>query len=71
MKNTGVCPKCGCSEIVRIEGQARSYGAGNNIPVGLTIFSYIKVPRYVCMACGYSEEWIDEKDLPVIWEKFR
>ncbi|MBR3359080.1 MAG: hypothetical protein IKG46_14805 [Solobacterium sp.] len=71
MKNTGICPKCGSAEIIRIEGQARAYGAGNNIPVGMTIFSYIKVPRYVCMDCGFSEEWIDEKDLPVLWEKFR
>ena len=56
MKNTGVCPKCGGAQIIRIEGQAKAYGAGNNIPVGMTIFSYVRVPRYVCMDCGYSEE---------------
>ncbi len=70
MKNTGVCPKCGQSHIIRIEGQARAYGAGNNIPVGLTIFTYVKVPRYLCLNCGYSEEWIDLEDLPVLEEKF-
>ncbi|MDO4414688.1 MAG: hypothetical protein Q4C20_06375 [Erysipelotrichaceae bacterium] len=70
MKNTGVCPKCGQSRIIRIEGQARAYGAGNNIPVGVTIFSYVKVPRYLCLNCGYSEEWIDLEDLPVLEEKF-
>ena len=71
MKITGVCPKCGNSNIIRIEGQAKAYGAGNNIPVGMTIFTYVKVPRYLCLECGYSEEWIDQEDLPVLEEKFR
>jgi predicted nucleic-acid-binding Zn-ribbon protein len=71
MKTTGVCPKCGQSNIIRIEGQAKAYGAGNNIPVGMTIFTYVKVPRYLCLECGYSEEWIDLEDLPVLEEKFR
>ena len=71
MKITGVCPKCGQSNIIRIEGQAKAYGAGNNIPVGMTIFSYVKVPRYLCLECGYSEEWIDLEDLPVLEERFR
>ena len=30
--------------------------------IGMTTFSAILVNRYVC-SCGYSEEWIDTKDL--------
>lgn len=71
MKYTGVCPKCGQAQIIRIEGQAKAYGAGNNIPVGITIFSYVKVHRYLCLMCGFSEEWIDQEDLPKLEEHFR
>lgn len=70
MKNTGKCPKCGCDDILRVEGDARAYGAGNNIPIGLTIFSAVLVPRYICCRCGYSEEWIDTQDIPTLKEKF-
>lgn len=70
MKHTGVCPKCGGTEILRIEGSAGAYGAGNNIPMGITVFSYVKVPRYMCCACGYMEEWIDPADIPTLQKKF-
>lgn len=71
MKNTKKCPKCQSTEIIRIDGSAKAYGAGNNIPIGATIFSYVKVPRYVSCHCGYTEEWIDLKDIPKLKEKFK
>ena len=71
MKQTNICPKCSSHEIVRIPGQAGGYGTGNNIPMGMTIFSAIKVTRYVCGHCGYSEEWIyNPDDLEKIKGKF-
>ncbi len=63
MKNARNCPKCGGTDIIRIDGDAKAYGAGNNIMVGLTIFSAVKVNRYVCCDCGFTEEWIDKKDI--------
>ena len=63
MKNNVSCPKCGGREIIKIPGKAGAYGSGNNIMIGMTIFSAILVNRYVCSDCGYSEEWIDTKDL--------
>jgi hypothetical protein len=33
--------------ILKIPGQAGAYGSGNNIPVGATIFSSVKVTRYL------------------------
>lgn len=31
MKNTGKCPKCGGTHIIRVPDNARRYGSGNNI----------------------------------------
>ncbi len=63
MKNSKSCPKCGGTDIIRIDGEAGAYGSGNNIMVGLTIFSAVKVNRYVCCDCGFTEEWIDKNDI--------
>lgn len=71
MKRNHCCPKCNSINILRIEGSVQGYGAGNNIPTGYSIFSYVKVPRYVCCECGYSEEWIDLKDIPKLIKKFK
>ena len=66
MKNTNKCPKCNNENIIRVDGSIRGYGAGNNIMIGMTIFSAVKVNRYICCDCGYTEEWIDEKDISKI-----
>ena len=66
MKNTKICPKCGSSDIVRIDGYAGAYGSGNNIMLGNTIFSAVNVNRYICCTCGFTEEWIDRNDIEKI-----
>lgn len=66
MKINNKCPKCNSSDIIRVNGSTRGYGAGNNIMVGMTIFSAVKVNRYICCCCGYSEEWIDKDDIAKI-----
>lgn len=72
MKTTGKCTKCGSSGILRIPGQAGAFGSGNNIPVGKTIFSSVKVTRHVCDRCGYSEEWVESaSDLQKLREKYK
>lgn len=63
MKKTKICPKCGGTDILRVEGLVSSYGAGNNLMIGKTILSAIALPRYVCTDCGYAEEWVDSRDL--------
>lgn len=57
MKNTNICPKCQSNEVIRILGKI---GSGNNIQVGLTVFSEVAVTRYLCTSCGYTEEWVDD-----------
>lgn len=66
MKNTNKCPKCGSDDIIRVNGSSRGYGAGNNIMIGMTIFSAVKVNRYICCNCGFCEEWIDKEDISKI-----
>lgn len=63
MKATEKCPKCAGTDIFVIKGYAGPYGSGNNIKVGLTIFSSVGVDRYVCGRCGYTEEWIAREDI--------
>jgi len=61
MRRTKLCPKCGSREIAIIPGSARgAFGTGNHIPIGATIFSAVKVSRYLCGGCGFIEEWVDD-----------
>ena len=62
-ENTHICPKCGSKDIFVIDGHADAYDAGNNIPYDSTIFIYIPADRYICGACGCSEEWLRQEDL--------
>ena len=71
MKNTQKCPKCNSDDIIKIPGTAGTHGAGNNVPMGATIFSYVKVPRIVCCGCGYAEEWIDIEDIEKLKKKYK
>ena len=71
MRRSKTCPKCQSSDIVRIPGAASAFGSGNNIMVGGTIFSAVKVSRYLCASCGFAEEWIDDAaDIAKIKKKF-
>jgi predicted nucleic-acid-binding Zn-ribbon protein len=72
MKTTRKCVKCGSTGIIVVPGQAGAFGVGNNIPMGKTIFSSVKVSRYLCDSCGYSEEWVDDaSDLQRLREKYK
>lgn len=62
-ENTQICPKCDSKDIFVIDGHADAYDAGSNIPYDPTIFIYIPADRYICGACGCSEEWLRQEDL--------
>ncbi len=71
MKHTKICPKCNGTDILFVPGTSGAYGVGNNIPVGKTFFySFVLVGRYICCDCGYSEEWIDTKDIEKLKKKY-
>ncbi len=70
MKKSSRCPKCEGADILFVPGTTGAYGTGNNIMTGATIFSAIPVDRYVCMTCGYTEEWIRTEDLAKLRKKY-
>jgi len=61
MKKTGKCPKCGAEDVLRIPGKAYG-GQPNYVLAGLTRWSAKFVSRYICCACGYTEEWIESRE---------
>ena len=63
MNKNRICPKCAGSDILVIDGYTGPYGSGNNVMVGATVFSAVKVNRYICCTCGFTEEWINREDL--------
>ncbi len=62
MQNAKQCPKCSSTNIFIVPGSVGKHGSGNNIPTNFTIFGSVKVTRYVCVECGFTEEWIDDKE---------
>ena len=66
MKNSKRCPKCGSEDICISEGGAGAYGSGNNIPIGSFVWQAVPVDRYICLDCGYTEEWIRPQHLEKI-----
>ena len=59
MKNSGQCTKCRSTDIARREGKVGPHGSGNHIITGITVFSAVMVTRYICLNCGFTEEWIE------------
>lgn len=68
MKNTGLCPKCNSSDIVIIKNDGHPDPSnGNNIQTKTTILSgVIYIQRYICCNCGFTEEWVHEKDINIL-----
>ena len=61
MRKSRTCPKCGGGDIVRIPGDLGRQGVGS-IPAGMTIFSSVKVARFVCGGCGYVEHYVEDAE---------
>ena len=58
MRTSGSCAKCKSTDLVRIESPQD--GSANVISTGW--FSAARVTRFLCAQCGFSEEWIEDKD---------
>ena len=57
------CPKCGGKRIVRIPDHPGRYASGSNIYTStFTLMGKVPVIRYVCLACGYVEHWVEEPE---------
>lgn len=63
MRSSYRCPKCGGAGILRIPDTPGRYTSGNNIYTSnLTLAGKIPVIRYVCLHCGYVENWVERAD---------
>lgn len=69
MKNTRLCPKCQSSDIIRVDGKQEAYGTGNYVRTGF--IASVGVHRYVCLTCGFTEEWLDREDLDRVRKKYK
>jgi predicted nucleic-acid-binding Zn-ribbon protein len=60
MKNLQ-CPKCHSTDIVRLPGDFEPPASlsGAKPP---SSFKTIKITRYCCANCGFSEVWVDDPD---------
>lgn len=60
---TQICPKCGGRNILRIPDNPGRYASGNNIYTStFTLIGKIPVIRYVCLDCGYVEQWVEQPE---------
>lgn len=66
MKQSKTCPKCGCTEILRVEDLV----GDRSINLVLGWFSPVPVTRYVCCDCGYVESWVDSRYLFDIRQRY-
>ncbi len=71
MKKTHICSKCNSTDVVRIDGTYNMHGE-NVIIVG-TFKTPVYVNRYLCLNCGFSEEWIDmiDEDIQNLKKKYQ
>ncbi len=71
MKNTGICPKCQSHHIVEESRKTSSY-YNNWVTVKQNWAKFISLVRYICVDCGFTEEWVKEiEDLDKIEKKLK
>ena len=58
MRDSKQCPKCKATEIYTDEGITKR---GDRASLGVDSWTRIFVATYVCMTCGYIEEYIDKE----------
>ncbi|MFT5780464.1 MAG: putative nucleic-acid-binding Zn-ribbon protein [Crocinitomicaceae bacterium] len=63
MKKSGVCIKCNCSEVYSNQNEhprgERSVMAGPGGKISTRLFIQV----YICLDCGYFEEYVEDSDL--------
>lgn len=66
MKKTGICPKCGGDSIgfIPVGKGTTSLSHGRYITINsLMLVKRFEIERYFCADCGFTEEYIADKDL--------
>ena len=57
MKNKEICPKCQWNEIFLYKGAKNHFLW---FEISLLPKKSVRFDKYICMNCGYTEEWCDE-----------
>jgi predicted nucleic-acid-binding Zn-ribbon protein len=60
MKEKHTCPKCSSKEVYT---NSELMKRGDRCSLPITSWSWVYVDIYICLACGYVEEYITNKDL--------
>ncbi len=66
MKHTKHCPKCGSTDIICFVNDGFPSDSKVGIMTGATIFSAVRVNRYICCNCTYTEEWVDRSNIDTL-----
>jgi predicted nucleic-acid-binding Zn-ribbon protein len=69
MKNTRKCPKCESRDIMEVSDKIANAAYKPNAII-TSMVSVAFVTRFVCANCGYSEEWLVDRDLDRVKEKY-
>lgn len=60
MKNTSTCPKCGSTEVIMTKGNKMN--PTQKIDLDKWGLKSVGLDRYLCVRCGYTEEWVQIDD---------
>ncbi len=60
MKNSGMCPKCGSTDIIKVLNRNGWDFITSSWLLGLG--ANVRLARYLCGKCGFSEEWAQSAD---------
>ena len=60
MKEQKCCPKCRGTEIYTDAGLPKQ---GDRTTIAIASWSRLLLDVYICAACGFTEEYVREKDL--------
>ncbi len=64
MKNIGICPKCNSLEIYNNSNQSFNRRKILQIVNPTKIFDRgVALNSYICLECGYVEDYVSQKDL--------
>jgi len=58
MRYSNTCPQCQGTEITRIPSSYSPFSAYRNC-IPISWFRNIDVTRYLCINCGFIEEWVE------------
>ncbi|MBQ2866966.1 MAG: hypothetical protein IJE87_01160, partial [Firmicutes bacterium] len=67
MRDSKKCVKCGSEYVMRMPG----CGESNYLQLGLSKMSQYPIDRYICLDCGYVEDWMHPGTLQRMKEKLR